>query len=273
MVTPNFPSLGDRLRHRLQQVVPFAIPVAEIPVKLGRDRDRLRYRSAVALKFAKVYSSPADSLALANDIANHWKTPEFEVSVTPPGFLDVTVADAALAEWLQHLACDRGWENDDLQYDRDNYTSDPSTSVEVPFSVQYACYRCGSLLRLGEREGFVRLDSPKGDRIVEPFPLPWLDLASNFQLRCIRHSERDLISECAFVADALVAEEISDRPRQILKLATRLAEAFETFHRDCRIVGRPRAIAQVRLGLLAVTRVLLKWLLEAGLGVSALTEL
>lgn len=273
MVTPNFPSLGDRLRRQLKPAVPVEVPLAEIPLKSGRDGTPLRYRSAVALKFAKFDSSPSPtslsptshSLALAHHIANHWKTPEFEVSVTPPGFLDVTVTDSALAEWLQHLASDRiFWDNDALQ---------PPTSANVPFPVQYACYRCGSLLRLGEREGFVRLDSPEGDRIVDPSPLPWFDLASEPQLRCTHDSERHLIADCAFVADALVADDISRQRRQVLKLATRLAEAFETFHRECRIVGQPRAIAQVRLGLLAVTRVLLKWLLEAGLGVSALAEL
>ncbi|MGC9505635.1 DALR anticodon-binding domain-containing protein [Baaleninema sp.] len=257
MVTPNFPSLGHRLQHQLQQALPFEVPLSEIPLKPGRDGVPPRYRSAVALKFAKVQQFP--SLALANCIANHWKTSEFEISVTPPGFLDVTVADSTLADWLQQLASDRPL------WDVPQNPLSAATSAEVPFSVQYACYRCGSLLRLGEREGLVQLDG--GDRIVDT--LPWCN--ANGRFRCDRDSEHRLIASGIVAADILATEDFDDR--QILKLAHRLADAFETFHRDCRIIGQPSAIARVRLGLLAVTRILLKWLLEAGLGVSAVAEM
>ncbi|MBP0002660.1 MAG: hypothetical protein J7642_02870 [Cyanobacteria bacterium SBC] len=261
MLTVNFPSVGNRVRHLLYESIEGLVSPSDIPLKPGRGGLPIRYRSALALKLAK-----SEAMEKAHEIASRIHAPEFQLSVTPPGFLDIGIRDIVLANWLQNLV-----------HTSVPAVAEPSVDREIPFVIQYTYSRCGSLLQLGARAGFVRLkrsshrrplytDETRNENGVRGEilnPLPWLD-AQN-RLRYSHDSESQLIARCVTVADTIAQNE-----GNWLKYALQLAQAFEMFHRDCRIVGQPPEIARVRLGWLAVTRVLLKWLLEVGLNVSAL---
>ena len=132
--------------------------------------------------------------------------------------------------------------------------------VDIPFVVQYAHARCQSLLRLGEREGWIGLENAG---IVTPRPLPWLTHEGH--LRLSHEAEARLIAHCVTVADAIAFTPEPDS----LKLLMGLSAAFEEFYRDC----PPAEHSPVRLGLLSVTGALLYWLLEIGLGVEALSQM
>ncbi|NEO64740.1 MAG: glutamate acetyltransferase, partial [Moorea sp. SIO4G2] len=86
-------------------------------------------------------------------------------------------------------------------------------------------------------------------------------------------AERLLIGQLMDLTDYLSGTE----SKNWLKLASSVSNAFEQFYRSCRIWGEvkhqtPR-LAQARLGLVGVTQVVLRSLLEEQLGVPAPGEL
>ncbi|MCC5899890.1 MAG: hypothetical protein JJU32_18480 [Phormidium sp. BM_Day4_Bin.17] len=250
MLTGNFISLGDRLRHQLEGAIAHLNSPHRISLKGTRGGLPVGYRCAIALKL-----DPRQALAIAEDLANSLDASDYKVSVTPPGLLDISIRDRVLAEWLQT------WADGTVRQgsSRRCRLEEPGL-VEIPFVVQYAHARCQSLLRLGEREGWIRLENAG---IVAPQPLPWL--ASEGHL-CISHqAEARLIAHCVTVADAIALTPEPDS----LKLLMGLSAAFEEFYRDC----PPAEHSPVRLGLLSVTGALLYWLLEIGLGVEALSQM
>ena len=111
-----------------------------------------------------------------------------------------------------------------------------------------------------------------------PNPIPWLNEAQGLdrellQLRLVHPAERRLIAQIIDVQDALT----NQNQLQGIKLARDLSQAFEHFYRSCHIWGEVKSqtpkLAQARLGLVAVTQILLRSLLQEKLCVLAPVEL
>lgn len=250
MLTRNVISLADQLRQQLKAAIAPRDCPAVIPLKGTHGGLPVGYRCAIALKL-----DPRHGLAIAEDLAGCLDASDYTVSVTPPGLLDISIRDRVLADWLQVWA-DGTVRQGTSRGDRLGIAA----PVEIPFAVQYAHARCQSLLRLGEREGWIRLE---GAGIVHPRPLPWL--GDSGRLSVTHQAEARLIAHCVTVADAIALTPTPDS----LKLLMGLSGAFEAFYRDC----PPADHSLLRLGLLSVTGTLLYWLLEVGLGVEAIAQM
>ena len=169
------------------------------------------------------------------------------------------------------------------------------------FPVQYIHARCCSLLRLADEQGLIQVTDAGvwgcgevgevgeagGDGeelfpvtthqspilIIYPNPIPWLQDAGesdkeSVRLRLTHPTEWDLIVQLFDLLDVISA---SDCQRWV-KQGLAVSEAYEQFYKSCRIWGDVKIhdlpLAQARLGLIGVTQVVLRSLLEK-LGVSA----
>ncbi|MEQ9233523.1 DALR anticodon-binding domain-containing protein [Coleofasciculus sp. E2-BRE-01] len=109
--------------------------------------------------------------------------------------------------------------------------------------------------------------------IMSPNPIPWVEVAGEsdselVRLRLTHPAEWDLIVQLFDLLDVMSA---SDCQRWV-KQGLAVSEAYEQFYKSCRIWGEVKIhdlpLAQARLGLIGVTQVVLRSLLEK-LGVSA----
>ncbi|NJR14708.1 MAG: hypothetical protein HC785_02705 [Calothrix sp. CSU_2_0] len=149
-----------------------------------------------------------------------------------------------------------------------------SLASDSLFGVQYAHARCCSLLTLGEREGLIRIN--------QHLQIPWLieDEAGGDRVEG-KFRLNDLTSWRLIGELVAALDDFADRDRVDMghwqKTAISISKAFEDFWRSCRIWGEVKIdspeLALTRLGLVLVTQVVLQFLLEDKLGISALREL
>ncbi|NET56460.1 MAG: hypothetical protein F6K47_09895 [Symploca sp. SIO2E6] len=211
----------------------------------------------------------------------------FRVEVVSSGWIYFRLEEESLATYLQQLI---SWRDRERGSGGEGVRGDS----EHLFPIQYAHARCCSLLRLAHRQGVIKLsdangttyngewdrsssNSPKTDKNPNSqFPIPnsqFPILNSQFSMLLVHPAERHLIAQIVDVQDALS----NHSQLQGVKLAGELSQAFEQFYRSCRIWGEVKSqtpkVAQARLGLVAVTRVLLRSLLEEHLSTFAPVEL
>ena len=255
------PSLESILHDRIQLALDaLDYPPLDIPIKGDTNAMEVRYRSAIAFKLSsKLHANPieiARTLALLlqemMEENSRWENLQFQVTVSPPGWLDFRIADEGLADWLQQLLTDNLPE----------FRISTVRAGKSPFFLQYTHARCCELLRLAEREGLLSLDALQ---ITTPDPIPWLDEGDRI-LRLQHPAERQLIAQWVVIVD------ICDRSKspEIFGLAERLSQRFETFDRQCRIFGAVARetphLAIGRSGLVSGTQKILNSLLTRGLG-------
>lgn len=246
---------------------------------------RLLYRCAIALKLASIFS--INAMALAANLADFWRQVfqesklqvemDFTIRVVPPGLIDFHLTDRGTAAWLQYLiSLPAEFYSSVVSREEGESNCAPqhrSSSKNFPqnlFSVQYAHARCCSLLRLGHQEGAIALSNDttaQTGQVVTPMPIPWLD--GEGRLHSTHRAETQLIAQILEMLDELGS---SAQPDEV-----KLARAMENFHRRVRIfdevkIQKPQ-LAQARLGLVAIARLLLRSLLENRLGVCAPEEL
>lgn len=253
--------LRDRLHEiastleRPREVPPVAPP--EIPLKRTNETERILYRCAIALKFAKPWQCQA--IDLAERIAQRWRSSEsdIEIEVVSPGWLQLTPSEGAIAAWLQQLV------------EMPVLTLPNPDSPGSAFPVQYAHARCCSLLRLGDREGLICLVPTDRNtnwalwHFVDS--IPWLAGEGH-------PAERALIAQIADTTDAIACDRGNGD-----KLARTLSQAFLNFDRHCCIFGKVATnapeIGRSRLGLTLTVQAILRLLLEAKLSKPAPEEL
>lgn len=253
------------------------LPSETIPVHRKQNYPRVLYRCAIALKLANV--EHRDAMDLATDLAtclqqvsqeNDYRSIiSFTIEVVPPGWIDCHLTDQGIAAWLQSLLS--------LPVDGQRvYLNSPLSlrSTTDVFPLQYVHARCCSLLRLGHYEGLITLSPPPEERqtksltwqVMAPDPIPWMD---ERQMSLVHPNERHLIAQLLGMLDELSS---SGQPTGI-----KLVEAMDSFYRRVRIFDEVKTqqpqLAQARLGLVAVTRLLVRSLLENQLGVYAPEEL
>lgn len=221
--------------------------------------DSIAYRCAIAFQLSS--HSPLSPLTLADSIF-HTLQPQpnppealnFTVALLDPGWLEFTLCDRSLSIWLD------SWSS--FPYPRKRFTS-KSTNHDNLWPIEYTYARCCCLLRLGDKEGLIKL---KND-FFEPYQwslstsqgIPWFSLHLN-------QFELSLISQIITTVDRLENETNGHE----IKLALALCETFLTFERYCRIFGATSGdnpqLSQGRLGLVAMTQILLQrlWLSQRG---------
>lgn len=257
---------------RGSQLIPEIVPLQ----RCSHDTDIL-YSCAIALKLAPVWQ--LEAFEIANQLVtalgeNLYDSAlgihlNFSVEVVSSGWIYFRLQEQSLATWLQQSIVQgdrRGGEGEigGATADNDNF-----------FPMQYAHARCCSLLRLAHRQGLIELSDANCTTL---FPLPWLKDAQGMEgkvlrLRLVHPAERRLIAQIVDVQDALS----NHSQLQLVKLARDLSQAFEEFYRSCRIWGEVKSqtpqLAQARLGLVAVTQILLRSLLQEHLGIFAPMQL
>ncbi|MGP0129449.1 MAG: hypothetical protein ACTMUB_09375 [cyanobacterium endosymbiont of Rhopalodia musculus] len=176
-----------------------------------------------------------------------------------PGWLDFEVSDHTLVLWLQSLGQKIFFQPN---------LPEISRKAENLFFIEYTYARCCSLLRLGETEGLITFQSKALDDLTLPWqapdPIPWLK--DTYQLRLTHRAALALINQVIITVDRSV-----NNPSVIWnKLGTQLSESILDFERHCRIFGdlaqNDFQLSQARLGLIAISQHLLKWLWYSHLG-------
>ena len=257
---------------RGSQLIPETVPLQ----RCSHDTDIL-YSCAIALKLAPVWQ--LEALEIANQLVtalgeNFYDSAlgiylNFSMEVVSSGWIYFRLQEQSLATWLQYSMVQgekrrRDGEIGEVTADTDNF-----------FPMQYAHARCCSLLRLAHRQGLIQLSYAD---CTTQFPTPWLKEPQGvdgevLQLRLVHPAERRLIAQIVDVQDALC----NHSQLQLVKLARDLSQAFEEFYSNCRIWGEVKSqtpkLAQARLGLVAVTQILLRSLLQEHLGIFAPVEL
>lgn len=176
-----------------------------------------------------------------------------------PGWLDFEVSDNALALWLESLG--------QKIFSQPNLTQ-ISGNADNLFLIEYTYARCYSLLCLGETEGLITLQSKALGDLTFPWkapnPIPWLK--DTCQLRLTHRVALALINQMIITVD----RSVNNTSGTWNKLGTQLSESILNFERYCRIFGElaqnDLQLSQARLGLIAMSQHLLKWLWYSHLG-------
>ncbi len=219
----------------------------------------------------------------------------------PNGMIALQVTDTGLAGWLDFLGKgDQGWGDRSVgclashlpalewrsleRLPVEQTASQSPLNAKTLFTVQAAHARCFSLLWLAESAGLVRRVFEPGAggqtgtqaiglAIAPPDPVPWLH--ADQTLRCRHPAEQRLIGQLLTTFEMLCPQPASFA--QILRSADDLAQALQQFDAACRIFGEVKTelpeLAQARLGLVWVTRLVLEQMLSQGLNAIAPTEL
>lgn len=274
-----------------------------IPLYRLSNQTSVVYRCAIALKLAaKLQLKPIElanqlmiSFPTINSNRDSIKCLKFTVEVESSGWINFRLSDWALATWLQDLI-----EKPSVEVYKSKEVfvqkiegNSIGTSLLVPphlescdsnifFPLQYLHARCCSLLGLAHRQGLIKIKkidykTPKLN-IIEPDPIPWLQDkqgsdTKHLRLRLTHSAEQNLIDQ---ILDGW--DEIGDQNQlALLKRSSTLSLTFEQFYSECRIWGEIKThnlgLAQGRLGLLAVTQILVRSLLQDQLGIAAPLEL
>ena len=266
------------------------IKKGRLPLYQDTDDGKILYISSVGLQLSGCNSGKSQKVVnaiIAHLSANFGQI--FNIKLVPPGWILVELPDPTLAAWL-HFLTDRGL---GLDGSRDtNLVENPQARVNNQailagtswkgknehnlFTVQYTHARCCSLIRLANREGIIKLrtSSDEDESLTFDQSIPWLDCNQKLRLNC--PEEMRLIELLVKMVDDLVFPNSTSSVNWITA-AVKLSAAFESFYRSCRIWGEVKInaleLAQARLGLLMVTQLVLKSVLETRLGVVAPMEL
>lgn len=251
--------------------------ISEIPLNRGKNRARVLYVSAIALKLAKTWQETPQAIAAQLvETLQPLCYPNFAVKVARAGMIEIELTDAGLAVWLQRLA--------QIPLPVPEYPTLSPVVRDRLFPIQYSHARCCSLLRMAGRDRLISIAHPdiatatQNWSLAAPNPIPWVDEGD--RLRLVHPVESNLISQLLTVLDNLSPiwdEETREKPVNYFKLANSLSEAFQTFYSQCRIWGEVKTeqpkLAQARLGLVLATQSLLRFILEELLSAIAPIEL
>lgn len=252
---------------------------SEIPLNRAKNRERVVYVSAIALKLAATSHQTPQAIAVQlAEILKPLCCPDFAVEVAPSGIIELELTDAGLAFWLQRLA-------QSCLPVPEYRTLSPVISADRLFPIQYSHARCCSLLRMAHRDRLIVLaqpdviTTPQIWSLAAPNSIPWVDEGDR-RLLLVAPAESSLISELIAVLDSLAPVFEANQPEKpvnYFKLAKSLSAAFQTFYSQCRIWGEVKTeqakLAQARLGLILATQSLLRFILEELLNAIAPIEL
>ena len=237
------------------------------------------YRCAIVFPLANYWHIPPLNLAqilrefllTKHVISKTSTTLVFKVQIVSPGWIDFYLSDNALAVWLEEVVSWVSLEQRGRGAERRR--SREAEEQEDLFGVQYAYARCCSLLRLGHQEKLIKIKHEYlGWEIIEPLAIDWLDDRGHCLL--VHPTEKHLLIQLLMVVDELMT---NSQKVSWQKLAHNLSKVFLEFWADCRIYGEVQqktpALAQARLGLVALVQYFLAKILRDKLVISPMTEL
>ncbi|WP_258316362.1 hypothetical protein [Cylindrospermopsis raciborskii] len=221
-------------------------------------------------------------LDLVNLIASHFSasnTDIFDVQVPTTGSIHIQPTDLTIASWLHRLTIkDHNWQpildwgvNSQIQ----THACSVYNSLSI-FAVQHAYARCVSLINLAKREGWIKIveNDTEGQPLLSVSFIPWLDHCQ--KLRFYQPDEIHLIHLLVRTVDDLAFPHIQ-RSINWLAVAEKLSSAFEKFWSNCPIWGYVKIhdleLAKARIGMLILTQVVIKYILEVKLNVTAISQL
>jgi DALR anticodon binding domain len=222
-----------------------------------------------------------------------WSAPRYWMH--SQGWLYAEFFSESLAQWLQTvLALTPHLEIQDLSSAilpsilSQEISADPDL-----FELQYAHARCCSLLRLGHQAGLIQLtEDTHFFNLTSPNPIPWL--TAQGELRLQTESEQNLLrslmqfpqSLCSF--SAIYGRVHSPAPgcqtfvcwpldHRIIQRHQRWSQLFQSFYRDCRVLGavqtKTSELAQARLASLLLLKNVLGFWLNSVMQIDAPTQL
>lgn len=267
------------------------------------------YRSAIALQLSPLWQLPPDDIAhqLMAAYLTIFEDP-LSVEVVSPGWIHFRLRDRSLATLLQNSI--------DIPPSPPTLSHHFCSKSDNLFPLQYSHARCCSLLRLAQVEGEGGVENffldGEGKRLLFVDGAEWalifhiLDL-----LDVMNESDEGRLGKAIVSSSGKKSNHLTPQPPSHLPLPPQrgrwdnfgslqgesellepslmrggvkqvkqglaLCQAFDRFHRSCRIWGEvqihyPR-LAEARLGLVRVTQILLRSLLEDYFGLPAPTEL
>ena len=273
----------------------------------SRDLNRISYISGMALQNKK--NKNLHSMKFAEEIllclsANYAQ--ELKVEIVSPGLIHIELTPVLLAAWLQHAVNgkveyeiktrNKNKKNKNKNNKNKNKTINSHTYLKKQypnkehlnpylaksrssFLLQYVHARCCSLIQLAAREKLIELEESNAVDsaswvIVNPLTIPWLE--DKQQLRLIHPAELRLISGLIKTIDDLECN-VTHETTEWEKMALGLSQSFVSFWSNCRIWGEVknthRELAQARIGLIVLARLVFERLLEEKLGLIAPQEL
>lgn len=255
----------------------------------SRDLNRILYISGIALQQKK--SQNLHSMKFAQKVGLYLSAKygqELKVEIVSPGLIYIELTPVLLADWLQR-SVSRGIQHE-TQYNKSKNKSKSCHNIYLSrefvvtnprdsFALQYVYARCCSLIRLAAREKLIELEENNAVGsvsrvVVKPLPIPWLE--DNRQLRLLHSTELHLMSKLIKTVDDLECGALKQTP-EWEKIALGLSQNFTDFWSDCRIWGEVkstnRELAQARIGLIMLARLVFERLLEEKLGLIAPQEL
>jgi len=259
-----------------------------MPLNRTKDVEKVIYISAIAFKLQKTLQkaqekaqqkAPAEIAEAIGTLIE--PSPDFTVHIRD-GWIQFHLSEPGLATWLQRLSQwpsqTHGSENphQSQNWQKIYATLDATNNLTNNlFLLEYTHARCCSLLRLGDREQLISLSESSLSehstdlQIINPNPIPWL--SDRNQLRPIHLTERTLISQLITTLDTLSTCKSEIVTKLMVKLATDLSQDLLIFYAANPIWSKIKtenlALAQARLGLILTTQIVLKLLLEKGLGI------
>ncbi|MDJ0556382.1 MAG: DALR anticodon-binding domain-containing protein [Microcoleaceae cyanobacterium MO_207.B10] len=251
--------------------------VETIPVNQTRGRGTVEYKSAIALKLAPLWQQSA--IDIATELAKCWMdivnteadgdAGNFQVELISSGIIFFKITDLSIAKWLDDLS------SADLIIGPENLPvsiNSRSVTSTTLFNIQYSHARCCSLLRMGESDRLITVTLKPENETQNS--IPWQQ--ENEKLQFSNDAEYELIYQIAFTLDRIYCISESQKVVTWEKVANKLSAAFQNFYSGCRIWGEVKVetpkLAQARLGLVLVTRSILRFLLEKRLSSEAPVE-
>ncbi|MBD2666664.1 DALR anticodon binding domain protein [Richelia sinica FACHB-800] len=282
LLFPNYTSIKQLINSYLLKTLSvytsdraiLSIGSTKVPLYLDGDGKKIIYISSMAMRMATSHISPLET---ARAIASHFSRGcegLFTVKTDVSGKIYIELIHSTLANWLQNFT------QGSVPWEIKETIVKSSHDVPIIFQMQYVHARCYSILRLSLREELINLCETSINTnscfpsFVTTQPIPWLN--SEQQLCLQQPEEMALIQVLLKIVDDWVCPP-SDRPIKWEQAGVKLAQAWEKFSAHCRIWGEVRInspnLSQARLGLLIMTQLVLKAVLEEKLGVIAPIEL
>jgi hypothetical protein len=234
---------------------------------------------------------------------NTMKSQPSHAVVLNNGWLAWPITTVAIAHWLQQLLTTPPQIISPGAAETRGSIDHGQLSAWRQWQLQYAHSRCGSLLQLAQREGWLELTKVnKHWQIVAPAQIPWLNLdqgAGQPRLWLQHPAELEILQQLLQFPVSLSGQRLSwgysqppiealgsgidcitpiSLPNSVARLAgiLQLGTSFEMFYRSCQIWGDVRTqtpeLSLVRLGLIAVLQPVLELVLN-WLGIPPLEEL
>lgn len=207
---------------------------------------------------------------------------QFEIENERSGWLTFRLSDSGIAEWLEHLRTSEPSYRHAAQSPSEPGPVSNQHSQLAIWQTQYAHARCTSILKQWPSAP-PRIRRPQAVYACDPTGMPWIDSSDRLQTQS--PTAIQLIHTLIAVVDDMFWIPYRYPTKQyllLLKRASQLYQAFESFYRQClpgfsqfswEEVSPDHQRVQTYIGLILVTQKVLKALLIEHLGKMPTDEL